>query len=372
MSEKKLPAKFDYVVVGNSFTSALLARVLEVQNKLVAWVLRPETLGELIYFSVDEANAQRLKSLLALSGLQVDFVRCANRAKTTEGTQLRDFVGFGDKKITAAEEFTVFAQPEIFEFSMPVWNIRHHLRQQFNGHLYEGWDVTEVKIDNRTAQALVLNGTVTLQADHIIYGDQLNQLERILPYEGEAGKLKQKLARAEYYSTVNLEIQHKQKLQPGEISPLILTGNVNETEAVVGHIFPSAEGVPGQMSKWMSVLASEQIDDSEYVGGVIKLMKRLAKKVFQDGFDPIVKEKIGVSMNTRTDLKLKLDEEFSYGHLKGIHLVGPYKEGLPAGVAGGIEAAHEFLNNLGLLNTVDSIPSCLREPDLTANELPSL
>ena len=155
--------------------------------------------------------------------------------------------------------------------------------------------------------------------------------------EALSAKHRTRLAKATAWTAVTLELEHETPLveDPGV---QILSHGAKDFEPVVGRGF-------GRVSRWMTLVPGERGMEHEFIGQVIRHVKRQLKRPYPNAFEGQVTERIFVLPQACGQLALKTKDVFRFPELPNLYL-GNHALGGVGGALGSLEMARLLENEL--------------------------
>lgn len=334
---------YQTLIVGAGLSGMLIAVKLAQQGEQVVLIEELDQLGaedrpHSSTFAAIDRGPRLIPSTgegeLALSFLRQLIVELSWRDEEVsclshEGSQVKPFVGFGDQAGPFAEILSPY-----MSLRQLVPNLRPHqwisrLQAQQEA-LHERITVlrksflTKIQHEGKRIQSVEINGKEQLSAERFIYcGNPKDVLAWPLATRLPA-RTRQKLSRAEFFSSVSLTLFHPQEL--GEAGPLHIMGvdSKSDESPVIGQFFaPSADGEGQyQLSQWMTLVPPDQSEDSEITGGAIRRMKKLIKKSFPQAFENLRGEILFVGPSNHGHLELPGGEDGCLAPFENLRLAG--------------------------------------------------
>lgn len=362
MTTKKLAKNYEYVIVDPGVTGLLLSHLLTTQGKHVLLVetrnvLGPQNIyvetskgrlhGHFQYVPNTEVCVETLKWLGEI--LQDRAIESEDQIQsvTVDSGKLSQFVGFGDQKFKTLDELSRFNTSDNIKLSSQpeVWI--EQLSEMLTCDRINEAEVTELVIEDNTVKGIVINGSKLINGDNFIYGDSLKNLMEIIPMDFVASKVRQRIAKLKPWSKVSLHLTHTETISDSNDLHFLMGSNT-DFEPVVGQFF-TANQDGSQDSIWFTLVTSEQVEDAEFLGSVLKNMKRQIKRAYENLFDNIENEKLVIQNDSNGHYDLGLKAPFQLTGLDNFY-VSHRLMASQTGFAGQVEVAKSlyeqvFTNN---------------------------
>ena len=315
---------YDYIIIGSGLTGLTIAKKLsqETDNILVlesqeitgggnhpAQINQTPINNGLRYFPATELSAKALNFLEELVGTTLKSASVPNTIETYEASGFKKFVGFGEKSPEFYEQLSYFLSKEELVLAQEphlwVQNLAQALEPQIQKKSivtkfgFEGLDTEKPKLTH-----IVVNGSKSIYGLNFIFAGPVKDLVTLLPDDVLNIRAKAKLKKAKAWQGVCLDLYHTAVTDKSNL--FLLNGTTDDDLGpCVGRYLPTVPESEGQISQWISFIDSEDAEDTENIGLVLKKMKRQIKRAFPALVDTIKKERINVTpVLSGSDLKL--------------------------------------------------------------------
>lgn len=299
--------KFDYVVFGADLTGILIAHELSGQGAKVALIDEAEVPGQKLraikneygqlsplmncfpQTAGSESAAEFFEQVLKLKVFRSDH---AMSAMTYENGMLKNFIGFGDNPPLFYSEILPYLSPRYYQLTLDFEQILQHLLGQKTFDFLPRSSLTKMELESDKMTVATLNGHKKIHAENFIYTQNLKSLSLLLKDMPLSSKVKNKLSKGPYLSTLRVDLFFQSPLC--EIDSLhVLNGTTqDEIGPNFGIFHPATE--MGQSSQWLTYLESQEAEESEYVGEAIKKIKRQIKRAYPNSSSALKKERISL------------------------------------------------------------------------------
>ncbi len=315
---------YDYIIIGSGLTGLTIAKKLSQETDNILVLEAQEITGGgnhpaqinqipinngLRYFPATEISAKALTFLEELVGTSLTGASIPNTIETYEASGFKKFVGFGEKSPEFYEQLSYFLSKEELVLAQQPHLWAQNLAQALDAQIqkksivtkfgFEGLDSEKPKLTH-----IIVNGSKTIYGLNFIYAGPVKDLVTLLPDDVLNIRAKAKLKKAKAWQGVCLDLYHSTVTDKSNL--FLLNGTTDDDLGpCVGRYLPAVPGGEGQISQWMSFIDSEDAEDTENIGLVLKKMKRQIKRAFPALVDTIKKERINVTpVLSGSDLKL--------------------------------------------------------------------
>lgn len=315
---------YDYIIIGSGLTGLTIAKKLSQETDNILVLEAQEITGGgnhpaqinqipinngLRYFPATELSSKALTFLEELVGTPLAGASIPNTIETYEASGFKKFVGFGEKSPEFYEQLSYFLSNEELVLSQEPHLWAQNLAQALDSQIqkksivtrfgFEGLDTEKPKLTH-----VIVNGSKTIYGLNFIFAGPVKDLITLLPDDVLNIRAKAKLKKAKAWQGVCLDLYHSTVTDKSNL--FLLNGTTDDDLGpCVGRYLPAAPEGEGQISQWMSFIDSEDAEDTENIGLVLKKMKRQIKRAFPALVDTIKKERINVTpVLSGSDLKL--------------------------------------------------------------------
>ena len=302
--------EFDSLIIGGGLTGLLAAHQLDSTGRRVALVESMDTLGgncrmtnskvgptdlNFKFFPDTAETHQALEWLSSVLDQKIEFEMIEAPPLTYEDGRFKPFVGFGDQKVETASEIDAYARSRYLRLNTTPKDWVKRLTETFTGTIFTQSQATKMQIDDQFVIEVMINGAKRLSGREVLFCAAPQQLIRLLPEANSPARLRQRLLKGEFWTSVNLDLVHAGQVTDSQ-SVHALKG-ANE-EPCVGIFSPAVmleDGRQAQLSQWITLVSRDMADDPELVGGALKQIKRQLKRAYETSLDGLIQERIVVS-----------------------------------------------------------------------------
>ena len=315
---------YDYIIIGSGLTGLTIAKKLSQETDNILVLEAQEITGGgnhpaqinqipinngLRYFPATEFSVKALTFLEELVGTPLAGASVPNTIETYEASGFKKFVGFGEKSPEFYEQLSYFLSKEELVLAQEPHLWAQNLGQALDAQIqkksivtkfgFEGLDSEKPKLTH-----VIVNGSKTIYGLNFIFAGPVKDLVTLLPDDVLNIRAKAKLKKAKAWQGVCLDLYHSTVTDKSNL--FLLNGTTDDDLGpCVGRYLPASPEGEGQISQWMSFIDSEDAEDTENIGLVLKKMKRQIKRAFPALVDTIKKERINVTpVLSGSDLKL--------------------------------------------------------------------
>ena len=329
---------YDFAIIGSQLHASLIAYTLSRWFQKRVAILEPtDSMGAedaLVTVGTQRvmSHFQRLPNYSVARDLlgwlhQILQVECPQQILevtplSIESGKLVPFVGFGDKKFSTLDLLKPYVQGEGYELPQMPSEWINLIKDLFIGDIYTLTEVTSLQIENGRLQYVVVNGSKNVYADQFIYCLPPKNLKKLLSPSLLASRGMQKVLKNKTFSCMRLHLLHTSFENQGiEDKPYhILFGGKEDFEPIVGQFLELANQWHSLWSCW---IPSELADDHEYLGSVLRHIKKQVKRAYPQLFDHIEYEKIVVEIDSEGSTSLADIMRQNFCKIEGLWVCHP-------------------------------------------------
>lgn len=303
---------FDYVVYGQTTAAHILALNLSRLNHRVLWLnpafdpsedgLNEGDVYTELTFVPDEAVTEKLIAQLAQNlQLHIDGDINSMAPQTFQQGHFTPFMGFGERKFKTidAMSFYMKAPYRVLTTGPSEWN--RAARNLYLQDLEWGAVITYVLPLEEGGFEITVNGAQKVRSTQLIWADDPQELVNVRLSESKIPqKLSQKFSKNQGFTAIELYLAHSQSLnfESDQQLPIqFLMGSKDDFEPCIGRFFlrdflRGGESSLSLTSTWMTLLPADVEEDTEFLGNMLRFMKRQIKRAFPEAAGNISSEKI--------------------------------------------------------------------------------
>jgi protoporphyrinogen oxidase len=362
--------KYDYVIIGGGLTGLLTTLALAKEGKKVSLLESNDQLGGNLqkrnspfgdlpafikYHPVNEEvkeNVQRFAS--QIFSVEDPVIKQNITTKTFDSGKFKDFVGFGKRAPEFSEVITSYTNAENWSFAESLTDLTQDLINEIqnleNVDVFTDSTLTNLILEDNRVVLAEVNSSKNFEAEEYIFTAPIHSLLNISNEDVLPVKLKTKIAKPDYWTSIHLEMLHKDAGAPTE-SDYILMAGTDKAIPCFGFFseeFATEESGESklQQSQWISFVESNLTNDMELTGNLVREMKRQVKRAHPEILETKVFERISVYPFSHGLVDVEL-ENFKPGKLENFYLLS--KEFDKANnMLGRIASAVSFLDQLDL------------------------
>lgn len=368
--------EYDSIVIGAGLSGLIAANVLEHTGRKVALVEALDTLGgtsraiqtpagilDLVLKLVPETDDTESMFTWLEGVLETPIPRevVEEAPVTYDEGKFKPFIGFGDQKVASASEIDAYAATRYYKLGSTPKDWVARLTETFTGTMFPQSVVTKMVVEDDFVIELTINGSKRLSGREIIFAATPQQLVRILPDTHVPGKVKQKLMKGEFFTSVNLDLVHKGHVTDSKAVHVLKGAN---EEPCVGLFHPAVTteaGEPVQVSQWVTMVPRQDAEDEEVVANAFKQIKRQVKRAYETSLDGLLKERIVVSPTSHGDMIGLLGEDGRWPKIQNLWVISSFMDA-EKNLAGSIRQARRTLASIA------GEPVAVHENDTDLNE----
>lgn len=361
---------YDYIVIGSGLTGLSIAERLARETSNVLLLEAQDVIGGtnhsaqlanqainngLRFYPATDFSLKVLAQLESqLEHVVVDSI-VDNRPQTYEAAGFKDFVGFGDKAPEFYDQFSYFLSNKKVNFKYEPHEWIRMLKEKFQGTLMTKSIVTKFGFekqndgDETQLTHIVVNGTKTYYAQNFIYAGPLKEIALMIPDQIMSLRNKTKIQKNTYWQAVCVDLFHSQINENQGL--YVLNGTTDDDigpcigRFLTQEITADGQLMDGQISQWQSFIDSEDAEDTENIGLVLKKIKRQIKRAFPELYETIQKERIYVSPQIAGG-EIKLNANLTLPKVPNLWVASPQSSKVP-NLMGALFQAQIVLASMG-------------------------
>jgi len=318
---------YDYAIIGSGLTGLSIAAALSRETKNIALIEASEFAGganRQISFPTGMINnglrfvphtplsEQALLFLESLLGMKVIAGHSEAAPITYEAGGFKTFLGFGDNPPAFYEELNYFTHAQRTELNLEPGQWTKLLFEKFKGDFFPRSYVTKFHQEGEKVTHITVNGSKTLHAQNYIFAGSPKDLAVLLPEEALPLRARTRLSKNTYWTALCLDLCHSQVISTTPAMHVLNGTTQDEIGPSAGRFLDPVEvnGVPLQVSQWVTFMETEETEDSEVVGLSLKKMKRQIKRAYPEAFEGLKLERIFIApmIAGNGDLKLHANQ----------------------------------------------------------------
>jgi hypothetical protein len=331
--------EYDSIVIGAGLSGLIAANQLESTGRKVALIEALDILGGISrpvqtvagqvdhtfkFLPVTDDSEETLTWLESVMHKPIERTIVDAPPVTYDEGKFKPFIGFGDQKVETAAEIDAYSKPSFYRFTNGVSDWIPALTESFTGTLMTNSYVTKMQVEDDFVIELLVNGSKRISGREVIFAATPQQLTRILPDIYATGRLRQRLLKGEFWTSINLDLIHKGQVTESE-AVHILKGGSEEPSAGIFHPAKTLEdGSVVQVSQWMTLVPKDITEEAEIVGPALKQIKRQVKRAYEASLDGLIKERIVVSPTSHGDLTGLLGADGRWPKLNNLWLISSF------------------------------------------------
>jgi len=341
MATTKNSTSVDYLLIGNTLTSHLLARAFAVRGAsfLIVNGNHATDLSEgLTYLNTipDAPGAEDLlRWAISAYGKPADLNSRGCQHLTLEDGSLREFVGFGDRCPNSVNDI-------LFLNSAKEWIVSPSVGQWFSAEPTPQQSTTKFLLDGEKISAVEVNGEHRISANQVIYTLSPHHVLTLIDGEGIAAKRRQRLAKMTPWAAVSVVFRHAEKISHSS-GLHFLFGGGQQFEPIWGRFLPSDDGA--ETSHWTTLIPADKQDEHDFAGQVIRNAKRQIRRAYPTLPEDLKEERIVFSPDAYGHLVLKTKEPFRLPEIANLWFACPLLSSL-GGYLGAVDVAHNLVTSL--------------------------
>ena len=328
--------EFDSLIIGGSIAGLIAAHQLEGTGRKVALIEGLDSLGgscrpgQNLAGAVDhglklipdsDQNREIIEWLGKILGEPIRYSVVEAAPITFDEGKFKPFVGFGDQKVATAVEIDAYAKERYLRLETSPKNWVPRLIESFTGTTLLQSYVTKMQVDDAFVIELLINGSKRISGREVLFCATPQQLTKILPETHVPGKLRQRLLKGEFWTSVNLDLLHAGRVTDSEAVHVLKGANEEPSVGVFHAPVTLDDDRIAQLSQWMTLVPRDITDEPELVGSALKQIKRQVKRAYDTSLEGLLQERIIVNPTSHGDLSGALPEDGRWPKLQNLWVV---------------------------------------------------
>lgn len=309
--------EYDSIVIGAGLAGLLAANQLESTGRKVALVEALDQLGgtsrpvptlagpidhSLKFFPETKDSENMFQWLESVLGFAIEREIVEAPAVTYDEGKFKPFVGFGDQKIETAAEIANYAKARYYKLATTPKDWIPALIDSFTGTVFPQSYITKMQVEDDFVIELLVNGSKRLSAREVIFAATPQQLTKLLPDSHVPVRLRQKLLKGEFFTSINLDMIHSKVVTDSKAIHILKGANEEPSVGLFSDAVTLEDGRTIQVSQWTTLVPRDITDDSEITASALKQIKRQVKRAYEHSLEGLLKERIAVSPTSHGDL----------------------------------------------------------------------
>lgn len=309
--------EYDSIVIGAGLAGLLAANQLEATGRKVALIEALDVLGgtsrpvqtlagtvdhSLKFFPETADSEDMFQWLESVLGFAIEREIVETPPVTYDDGKFKPFVGFGDQKVETATEVDAYAKARYYKLATTPKDWVPKLIESFTGTVFPQSYVTKMQVDDDFVIEVLINGSKRLSAREVIFAATPQQLTRLLPDTHVQTRLRQRLLKGEFFTSINLDLIHAGVVTDSKAMHILKGANEEPSFGLFMDPVTLEDGRTVQVSQWTTLVPRDITDDAEITASALKQIKRQVKRAYESSLDGLLKERIVVSPTSHGDL----------------------------------------------------------------------
>ncbi|MBX7231763.1 MAG: NAD(P)-binding protein [Bdellovibrionales bacterium] len=327
LSQKSSP--FDVLVIGANFSGLLICEYLYRKGLQVALLESSERIGGsyLPMTSISSKNSlpshlevypnhplmmQNLKWLEGLLQMELKISVVESQILYSLQDYPRPWLGFGEKLPDCYPRISSYLSPSVLVTKFPLSEVIQKIGAEAKFKIFKHKEVTKFILGHENSIEVEVNGEALWKSQQIVSTLSPQQMLQLLPSEGLTPTHRQRLMKADSWHMLSLSLRHRHKIKSLESmdqQPLLflLQGGNQDFEPTLGRVFPPNED-GSQDSVWFNLIHLKHQDDHDYVGQLLRHIRKQLKRLDPQLGENLVEEKIILTENSHGNLDLNFSK----------------------------------------------------------------
>lgn len=331
--------EFDSLVIGAGLAGLLAANQLERTGRKVALIEALDVLGgasrptQTVIGGIDHGlklvpeTADSEETLLWLESVldtRLERALVDVPPVTYDDGKFKPFVGFGGLKVETAAEIDAYAVSRYYQFRQSPKDWVQKLSDDFTGTVLSQSIVTKMDVDDACVIELLVNGSKRYSAREVVFCATPQQLTHFLPEAYVPTRLRQRLLKGEFWTSINLDLIHGSVVTDSRAVHVLKGAN---EEPCVGLFHPSTrmdDGRTAQLSQWTTLVPRDITDEAAHVASALKQIKRQVKRAYETSLEDLIRERILVLPTSHGDLAGVFAEDGKWPKLENLWVISSF------------------------------------------------
>lgn len=320
---KDLKNNYDVIVIGGGLSGLLTALALSQQSKKVLLLEATAHVGgahraledgshdlstEFRFLPASEDTKTALEFLRSLPGFEsLESTLLESPPHTEKDHQLVPFIDFGDATPDFYQEISYFLNREEVRSSLHPRDWPQIAVKFFTGDLWTQSQASKLEIEDSQVVGVWVNAQKLVRASAVVMTAPLTQLPGMVTTPELVGKLKTDFSMQKFVTAIQVDVTHAPASAPAldenstmpemksVSTPMLCVGFLSGAEPLttIGRFEQAAEG-SAPTSHWLSFVADDAAEDTEFVGECLRKMRRAMKRIHPELWQTGLKEKISI------------------------------------------------------------------------------
>ncbi len=319
MAQTKTPKaqEFDTLVIGAGLAGLIAANALEATGRNVALIEALDTVGgasragQTVAGAVNhglklipdsEESHAALDWLETVLGEKIERTSIEAAPINYDDGKFKPYVGFGNESVASAAEAEAYALHRRLKLSSTPMDWIAKLSEQFTGKIFLQSYATRLIIEDGFVIETIVNGSKRITAREVVFAAAPQLLPVLIGDAALPARVRQKLVKGDFWTSVNLDIVHPQPITDSEAVHILKGANEEPTIGTFHQPVTTEDGRTLQVSQWLTLIPREEIDEEEFVAGALKQIKRQVKRAYESALEGVLQERILVIPNSHGSL----------------------------------------------------------------------
>jgi hypothetical protein len=184
--------------------------------------------------------------------------------------------------------------------------------------------VTKMQVDDEFVIEILINGAKRLSGREVLFCATPQQLTRFLPEAKVPGKLRQRLLKGDFWTSIKLDLIHAGEVTTSEAVHILKGANEEPCLGLFQKPVTIENGTQAQVSQWLTFVPRDITDDSEQVASALKQIKRQVKRAYETSLDGLLQERIVVSPTSHGDLTGFMPADGKWPKLQNLWVISSF------------------------------------------------
>lgn len=333
--------EFDSLIIGGGLAGLIAAHQLEGTGRKVALIEGLDGLGGscrpattlagtidhgLKFFPDTEETRECLEWLGGILGEPIEFTPVEAAPINYDEGKFKPFIGFGDQKVATATEIDAYAHAKYLRLESSPKNWIPRLTETFTGSTVLQSYVTKMQVDDEFVIEVLINGAKRMSGREVLFCATPQQLLKLLPDTHVPTKLRQRLMKGEFWTSISLDLIHNGSVTESEAVHVLKGANEEPCAGLFHKPLKLEDGRTAQLSQWLTFVPRDITNEPELVGAALKQIKRQVKRAYEQSLEGLLQERIIVNPTSHGDLTGALAEDGKWPKLQNLWAISGFMD----------------------------------------------
>jgi len=293
-----LAKNFDVLIVGIQFESLFLAKELIRNGKRVQLIDSSEPHTESPFLNPNDSFFSSKSTL----DDDIEVLEQEDAIQIFEAGDFKPFMGF--TKAYPEFDFSPYLHTKYFQWKTDKESLLNEYLDELQEYCYYQTNISHLEVVDGEIKSVEINEERQVRPTQIIWTSHFKSLEHLLSTEEFSKKNMQALAKAQFWTRMDLHLLHKEDFAANLNERYLLKAAKDEARASFGRFYKNPE--EQLCSQWTSFISSDLAESGEELGNLLRETKRQLKRAFSELFESSKFEKIQIIPEAYNNMDLQL------------------------------------------------------------------